>query len=239
MTRYFWNAGFLRGMWIQGNPWAGTMAMRKTAIEKMGLLTAWGTAMSVDATLHRCMNSHQLEFKLVASLIMTNRESISLPRFRVWVTRQMAVIRYTASKTLTAIQIQIGILLLLHAAVPVMAAIAFLTGHPQTGAVALLCLSTYWLVQSLATIMFERTMRIGMRQRGEKTNWITLPKICLWYGGVVMAHYVIGFGVLRVLGIKEVDWRGIRYRLSSSGVQMQAYTPFGAKWIRQDNRSIV
>ena len=88
-------------------------------------------------------------------------------------------------------------------------------------------------------IMFERTMRIGMRQRGEKTEWITLSKVCRWYGGVVMAHYVIGFGVLRVLGIKEVDWRGIRYRLSSSGVQMEAYTPFGAKWIRQDNRSIV
>jgi len=28
---------------------------------------------------------------------------------------------------------------------------------------------------------------------------------------------LIAFGVLRVLGIKEVDWRGIRYRLSSSG----------------------
>ena len=78
-----------------------------------------------------------------------------------------------------------------------------------------------------------------MRQRGEKTEWITLSKVCHWYGGVVMAHYVIGFGVLRVLGIKEVDWRGIRYRLSSSGVQMEAYTPFGGKWSRQDNRSIV
>ena len=239
MTRYFWNAGFLRGMWIQGTPWAGTMAMRKTAIDKMGLLTAWGSAMSVDATLHRCMTAHQLRFKLVSSLIMTNRESISLPRFHGWVTRQMAVIRYTASKTLTAIQIQIGILLLLHAAVPVMAGAAFFTGQLLTGAAALLSLGMYWLVRSLAMIMFERTMRIGMRQRGEKTNWITLPKVCHWYGGVVMAHYVIGFGVLRVLGIKQVDWRGIRYQLSSSGVQMEAYTPFGAKWIRQDNRSIV
>ncbi len=103
----------------------------------------------------------------------------------------------------------------------------------------MLCLGTYWLVRSLAMTMFEWTMRIGMRHRGEKTDWITLPKFCLWYGGVVMAHYVIGFGVLRVLGIKDVDWRGIRYRLSSSGVQMQAYTPFRAQWIRQDNRSIV
>ncbi len=239
MTRYFWNAGYLRGMWIQGTPWAGTMAMRKTAIEKMGLLRAWETAMSVDATLHRCMTAHQLRFKLAASLIMTNRESISLPQFHRWVTRQMAVIRYTASETLLAIQIQIGILLLLHAAVPALAVAAILTGRPVTGAVILLCLGTHWLIQGLVTTMFERTMRIGMRHRGEKTDWITLPKICLWYGGVVMAHYVIGFGVLRVLGIKEVDWRGIRYRLSSSGVQMQAYTPFGAKWLPQDNRSIV
>ena len=122
----------------------------------MGLLTAWGTAMSVDATLHRCMTSHHLKFKLAASLIMTNRESISLERFHGWVTRQMAVIRYTASETLTAIQIQIGILLLLHAAVPAMAVAAFLMGQPLTGAAALLSLAIYWLVHGLAMIMFEQ-----------------------------------------------------------------------------------
>jgi len=48
------------------------------------------------------------------------------------------------------------------------------------------------------------------------------------YSATVGQYYVIGFGALRVLGIKEVDWRGIRYRLSTSGVQMQGYTPFGA-----------
>ncbi len=239
MTRYIWNAGFLRGMWAQGTPWAGTMAMRKTTIEEIGLLKAWGTAMSVDATLHRCMTSHQRKFKLAASLIMTNRESISLERFHGWVTRQMAVIRYTGSETLVAIQIQIGVLLLLHTAVPAMAVAAFLMGQPLTGAAALLSLAIYWLIHGLAMVMFEQTMRIGMRQRGEETEWITLRKACRWYASVAMAHYVIGFGVLRVLGIKEVDWRGIRYRLSTSGVQMQGYTPFGAKWIRQDNRSVV
>lgn len=239
MTRYIWNAGFLRGMWIQGTPWAGTMAMRKTTIKEIGLLKAWETAMSVDATLHHCMTAHQRKFKLAASLIMTNRESISLERFHGWVTRQMAVIRYTASETLMAIQIQIGVLLLLHTAVPAMAVAAFLMGKPLTGIAALLSLASYWLIRGLAMIMFEQTMRIGMRQRGEETRWITPQKAGRWYASVALAHYVIGFGVLRVLGIKEVDWRGIRYRLSTSGVQMQAYTPFGAKWIRQDNRSVI
>lgn len=239
MTRYIWNAGFLRGMWTQGTPWAGTMAMRRTTIEEIGLLEAWGKAMSVDATLHHCITSHQLKFKLAASLIMTNRESISLERFHGWVTRQMAVIRYTASETLLAIQIQIGILLLLHLAVPALAVAAFSMGKPLTGTAALGSLAIYWLVHGIAIVMFEQTMRIGMRQRGEETQWITLRKSWRWYASVAMAHYVIGFGVLRVLGIKEVDWRGIRYRLSTSGVQMQGYTPFGAKWIRQDNRSVV
>ena len=151
----------------------------------------------------------------------------------------MAVIRYTASETLMAIQIQIGVLLLLHTAVPAMAVAAFLMGKPLTGIAALLSLASSWLIRGLAMIMFEQTMRIGMRQRGEETRWITPQKAGRWYASVALAHYVIGFGVLRVLGIKEVDWRGIRYRLSTSGVQMQAYTPFGAKWIRQDNRSVV
>ena len=239
MTRYIWNSGFLRGMWTQGTPWAGTMAMRRSTIAEIGLLKAWGTAMSVDATLHRCMTAHHRKFKLAANLIMTNRESISLERFHGWVTRQMAVIRYTASETLMAIQIQIGVLLLLHTAVPVMALAAFMMGQPLTGTAALLSLPIYWLNHALAIVMFEQTMRIGMRQRGEETAWITLRKSCRWWASVAMAHFVIGFGVLRVLGIKEVDWRGIRYRLSTSGVQMQGYSPFGAKWIRQDNRSIV
>jgi len=240
VARYFWNAAYMTGMWAQGAPWAGTMAFQRSTIDRIGLLHAWSTAMSVDATLHRCMRANNRTFKLVPSLIMTNRENISVPEFQRWVTRQMAVIRYTASETARSAERQMGILLALHTMLPGVAVTAFLMNQPVVGVTALASIGFYWLFCSLRMILIERTVRATVRKRGEVPEWLTLSKILFWYPSVVVTHYVIGYGVLRALRVKKVDWRGISYLLSSNGdVQMEAYRPFGAEWIRKENHSIV
>ncbi|MEQ9406694.1 MAG: glycosyltransferase [Fuerstiella sp.] len=240
MARYFWNAAYMTGMWAQGAPWAGTMAFHRNTADRIGLLQAWSTAMSVDATLHRCMKNHGLKFKLVGSLIMTNREEITVPEFHRWVTRQMAVIRYSASATVRMAEIQVGILLVLHMVLPVAAVAAFATGAINPGVAALSGLAGYWLVCSLRMILIERSMRATIQQRGETTEWLTPMNILLWYPSVIMVHYIIGTGVLRALQLKQVDWRGIRYQLSGNGVVAMAdYKPYGAEWIHTENHSIV
>lgn len=240
MTRYFWNAAYMTGMWAQGAPWAGTMAFYRDTIDRIGLLQAWSKAMSVDATLHRCMKQHGLKYKLIGSLIMTNREDISLSEFHRWVTRQMAVIRYSASSTVRTAEIQVGILLLLHLALPIAAAFAFATGAVGLAAASLLTLAGYWLVCSLRMILIERAMRAMFRKRGEDPKWVSPQNVLLWYPSVILVHYVIGTGVLKALHLKQVYWRGISYRLSGNGVvAMSDYHPYGAEWIRKENHSVV
>ena len=240
MARYFWNAAYMTGMCAQGAPWAGTMAFKRTTASRIRLLEAWSTAMSVDATVHRCMRTENLTFKLVASLIMTNRENISVREFQRWVTRQMAVIRYTASQTAKSAEQQIGILLLLHIGLPAIAVISFLMGHTILGLSAVASIAFYWLVCSLRMVLIERTIRATIRKRGEAPNWLTPLIILLWYPGVIVAHYVIAWGVLGALRATKVDWRGVSYLISRNGdVQMDTYRPFAADWIKQKNHSTV
>jgi hypothetical protein len=240
MSRYFWNAAYLTGMWAQGAPWAGTMAFYRSTADRIGLREAWSKAMSVDATLHRCMRQHGLRFKLVESLIMENREDISVSEFHRWVTRQMAVIRYSASATVRIAEIQVGILLVLHTLLPVAAVAAFAAGATELGLASIAALTGYWLFCSLRMILIERSMRQSIRRRGETVKWMTPASLLLWYPSVIVTHYVIGLGVIRALRLKQVDWRGIRYQLASNGVvSMADYQPYGADWIRTGNRSVV
>ena len=240
MARYFWNAAYLTGMHAQGTPWAGTMAFYRKTIGQIGLLEAWSKAMSVDATLHRCMRGHGLRFKLVESLIMPNREDISLSEFHRWVTRQMAVIRYSASATARMAEIQVGILLVMHTFLPVAAVAAFAVGAPGLGLASIGALVGYWLFCSLRMILIERSMRASFRRRGEPAQWMTLQTLLMWYPSVPLVHYVIYTGVIQALRLRQVDWRGIRYNLAANGVvSMVNYHPYGTKWIKTDNQSIV
>lgn len=240
MSRYFWNAAYLTGMWAQGAPWAGTMAFHRDTVKKIGILEAWSTAMSVDATLHRCMREHNLRFKMVESLIMANREDISVSEFHRWVTRQMAVIRYSASATVRMAEIQVGILLLMHTLLPAAAVTAFSVGATDLGLLSLAGLTGYWLVCSLRMILIERSMRKSISRRENAPGWMSLASLLLWYPSVIVTHYVIGTGVILALRLKQVDWRGIRYQLSNNGVvSMADYHPYGSEWIRTDNQSVV
>ncbi|GAB5440296.1 MAG: glycosyltransferase family 2 protein [Fuerstiella sp.] len=240
MSRYFWNAAYLTGMWAQGAPWAGTMALHRDTIDRIGLLEAWGKAMSVDATLHRCMQQHKLRFRLVGSLIMPNREEIGVKEFHRWVTRQMAVIRYSAKATVRMAEIQVGILLVLHTLLPLIGLIAWRSELPSTALAAVGLLAGYWSICAVRMVFIERAMRRSLNARNEPTGWLGPGHLLMWYPAVIATHYVIGTGVLMALRLKQVDWRGIRYRLSSNGiVSMADYQPYGADWIRTDNHSIV
>jgi GT2 family glycosyltransferase len=240
MARYFWNIPFMTGMWAQGAPWAGTMAFHRKTADRIGLLDEWSTAMSVDATLHRCMRTHGLRFKLVESLIMPNREDISLPDFQSWVARQMAVVRFTVAASVRVVRVQIGILGVAHTLLPAAAVTAFAVHQNGLGFLAMGLLLAYWLICCFRAMLIERSMRVSLKRRGERTRWIRPVTILLWCPCLVVAHYVVGTGIFIALRLKQLDWRGIRYRLSGNGVvSMTEYRPYRAKWIRTDNQSIV
>jgi len=239
-VRYFWNAGFMREMWVQGAPWAGTMALKRTTINRIGLLDAWSSAMSVDATLHRCLNAHQQRFRLVGSLIMANRESISVSQFHNWVTRQMAVIRYTASHTVRSVQVHVATMLLIHLLAVGTAAAAFIGGEFERGCLAMLILTGYWFALGCAVSVHEYKIRTSLQLRGEDTRWITPLKALLWFPGIILTHWVLIYGILKSLRMTAVNWRGIRYQLLSNGrVRMVNYHPFAAKWSPTDNHSVI
>jgi hypothetical protein len=69
---------------------------------------------------------------------------------------------------------------------------------------------------------------------------MTPLKFLAWCPGMVVTHWVLVFGVLQSFRMKEVNWRGIRYRLMNDGaVQITDYKPFTTKWNPTDPHSVV
>lgn len=226
ISRYFWNCAFLIVMWAQRAPWAGTMALRRDVIRKIGLIEAWRNAISVDATLHRLLTEHGCRFRLVPSLLMTNREDVALSTFFAWVTRQLAVARYAgpAAHGVTAF---IGrMLLLFHLLIPSLAVWAIAIGRSIEAVALSVMLPIYWLASGVRSLIIEATVRRVIRRRAEDPRWFTFAKSCMWYPALVLTQIRMFSAVIRSLKLSQVTWRGITYDLSRDGhVRMQQYHP--------------
>jgi hypothetical protein len=152
----------------------------------------------------------------------------------------MAVVRYTASHTVQSVQIHVLTLLFLHLLLAGLSLLAFAIGEPRLGGLAVAVLFSYWMLLAAGAGVQEIFLRKTLNQRGEPVQWMTPLKLLAWCPGMVLTHWVLVFGVLESFRMKEVNWRGIRYRLMNDGaVEITDYKPFTAKWNPADQHSVV
>ncbi|MCC6510192.1 MAG: glycosyltransferase family 2 protein, partial [Pirellulaceae bacterium] len=76
MVRYFWNAGAIVQVWLNGIIWAGSMALRRETIREIDLIDAWRKSLSVDGAVVRQTQAHGYKARFVPTVILPNREDI-------------------------------------------------------------------------------------------------------------------------------------------------------------------
>lgn len=239
MIRYFWNIAFMVAMWGRRIPWAGTMAMTRQTIAEIDLAREWQTAMSVDVTLHRLLDKHRKRFVFVPTLLMVNREDITSSAFIAWVSRQMAVARYSSPETRKVIAFIGCMLVSFHTVIPALAIAAFAMRLPLYGWVAAGCLPFFWMTVGLRTFIVENAARHAIRARGDDPRWVSPEIAAIWLPALVMVNLRI-IQIISSLRTSSVNWRGITYHLYAGGrIEMEAYRPYQNPAARELDHSVL
>jgi cellulose synthase/poly-beta-1,6-N-acetylglucosamine synthase-like glycosyltransferase len=228
MTRYFWNVGVVMQLWLNEFVWPGSMAIRSDALDKMGMVAALRTSLFDGPAVVRQVRSAEYNVRFVPSVMITNREQISLRDFTSWIERQTVVAGSAERHNWLLLAFNA-----LHVAVcvfapPLVAITAFGLSDSTILSWALLSVTCYWLVMSFSVLALERAVRGILSSHQTEFRWFSWQKAFSAAPSILLAHLVPLVAFIRAFSRKTVTWRGIEYELRGpNDVQMLHYRPYG------------
>jgi cellulose synthase/poly-beta-1,6-N-acetylglucosamine synthase-like glycosyltransferase len=239
LVRYFWNAGAVVQVWFNGIVWAGSMAMRTDVIRKVGLLEAWSSALSVDATVHLQMRKHGRRVRFVPSAMLVNTESTSFGEFARWVQRQMVAAKFCRKgwSVVTFHTVWLTSIQCLPAAGVIWALAAgnLIAAGVFAGSVLFL-----WLVSLATSLIIEGGVRRVVSSHGRQCAWLSASMLLRMFPALVFTYAVYPCIFAKAIFCSRVPWRGIEYEIIGPGrIRMVEYRPFEAKQMLHTDRSVV
>jgi cellulose synthase/poly-beta-1,6-N-acetylglucosamine synthase-like glycosyltransferase len=225
LFRYLWNASAIIYMVNHEIPWGGSLAIKTQVLRDCGVLEQWREAFVEDVPLRSAIQAKGLRVHLVPSTIMINQESCTIGSFTRWRQRQELAtwLYYPPYNQLIAYCIVlIGLLLLAYGGLG-WSLIAQQWDKAVWFAVPLsLNFVITWLLQQWVEQELEQILQARQIQ-GSPFSWLASLKLA----GALMAGQLWGNLVLVFSAhLKQVEWRGITYRITGRKVQLVEYQPY-------------
>ncbi len=226
LVRYTWNAAAIVQMYWYQIAWGGTLALKTSVLRESDLLDKWAMAFCEDTMLHAQLKKIGLRVAFVPSLMMINRESISLAGFLHWSSRQLLCARlYHPAWPLV---LSHG---LLSTFVPLLAVVVFFAAMIQGNQpVAIMMAAVLGLVGlSWITSLWpmERAVRGIAKRRGESTSWLSVVGAMKCLASMLVTQLVYPLALAGAVFARATNWRGIDYRIEGPWqIRMQEYKPF-------------
>lgn len=226
LVRYFWNAGSVLQMWLNGFVWAGSMALPLAVIRETGLAEAWSRALSVDNTVRQQLRKHGYRTAFVPTAILVNRESIRLPEYVTWVHRQMVGAKalkpgwgLIALHALTLLTVQLVCLILV--------VVAALSGDAAVAGVSLGGLAAFWSLSLVAAFLTDRAIRRAISSYEDTPRWCPWSTILKMVPAVILTYATYSYVFMKSVFARRVTWRGVRYEIRNMGdIRLSAYRPY-------------
>ena len=224
MTRYFWNAGAVVQIWLNGYAWPGSMAMRQDVIKDTGIASAWRNSLFDGPAVVRQIRHAGYRVWSVPSVIIVNRERISLTDFGAWVERQAVVARSLGSDWYILALHSVNITLCVLAP---LVALCVGSSDPGIQRWALVAAASYWCVTLLSMVVLERAVRSALTVDVGDIRWFNWPKALASLPSLLLVHFVVLRAFIRSISQRKIVWRGITYEIRGAGeVKMLNYSPF-------------
>jgi glycosyltransferase involved in cell wall biosynthesis len=228
LVRYVWNAGAVVQMHWHGFAWGGCFAIKRRVLQESNLLKRWGRAFCDDTVLVVPVKKLGLRVAFVPSLMMINRENISLDGFYRWVCRQMVNVRlyHPAWPAVVMHGFASGI-------IPLVALAALLAGilkgDVTSSAIILAGLWIYAASLLISLISMVRSMRAIASSRSEPSRWISGWQVVKLVGAMPITQSIHLASITSGALAKSTSWRGIRYSIDGPWrVRMEQYIPYSA-----------
>ncbi len=226
LVRWLWNAAAVVHMDWYRIPWGGTLAVKMDAVRTAHLTARWEHTLCEDTLLYGAFRPLGYRVAWVPSLMMVNREQCRVTTFYRWVCRQLLTIRlhHPAWRVLVVHDLATS-LALWGGMLSLIAAMAVGDG---AGAWWLLVgMGLQWGVLIAVLMGMEIGMRRMMAARGEPTAWLGLCGLARTVPAMVLTLAIYPAALLCAMRLREVGWRGIRYRVEGPGrIRMVEYRPY-------------
>ncbi|MGJ8669396.1 MAG: glycosyltransferase [Oceanococcus sp.] len=214
LLRYVWNASAVSQMFNFGIPWGGSLALRRDAIEKAGLLEKWSHALAEDTLIQSAFREHGLQVRFVPQAMQANREECATFPYYRWMRRQLLVAKLYHKNWLSVFVHGMATTLIPVPAL-VLCVVALCMGE---SAIALLSGFTVAFYAGVMTVLFvatERAIRDILYARGEPTVWLRPAMILPFVAALVVAQLSYSMALLDLLRLRTVTWRAIDYRVDA------------------------
>lgn len=228
MVRYLWNAAAVVQMYFYKIAWGGTLAIKIDSIHRAGLIDRWRASLCEDTMLRKQLATIGQSVTFVPSLMMVNREDCTLGSFIEWVQRQLLTARLYHPLWIAVVGHGVSTAILLVWGW-VVALVCLLSGELNAGLALTLSLIGYRLGMLLMAPWMEAAVASSVRERGEATRWqkdLSWTRLA-WL--VLLTQWVYTWALVRCLFIRNVQWRGISYRVQGPWrIHMLGYRRYSA-----------
>ncbi len=226
MTRHIWNAAAIVQMYFYNIAWGGTLAIKLDSIRRAELLRWWTQALCEDTMTHSKLATIGQRLQFVPSLMMVNREDVSLSRLTPWISRQLLTTRlYHPHWNLVLFH---G----LSSAAQVlwgwgMCLFFLVQGNWLLGLVAGVTMVVYQLALCWLLPWISSPVEAIVAARGESVTW--RERLTFWdmVKAVVVTQWVYTWALVACLFTRRVQWRGILYQVDGKWqIGMLGYKPY-------------
>jgi len=237
LVRYFWNAAGVGYMWLFDIAWGGSMAIKRSAIDRADLLNIWRNSLTDDTPVAPALQSQGLTQAFAPLVIVVNRESMNVRQFLRWGARQTLMSRlYTPQWPLIVLQILLQCAWRLFAP---LFALALALNNSDLWLPVIVTESFYWASIAVAAIVMETAVRNVLRNRDDQVAWISPSHARQIPLALVATHFIVLCLLITAMRLRRVHWRGIEYTISPDlRIRMQQYRPF-YRAQKGDNESIL
>lgn len=238
LIRYIWNIPAVLQMIFFRIPWGGSLAIRIDVLQKCKVLDYYEKALVQDVPLFNILKSHGHTIEFVPSVLMINRESVTLSSLVPWIQRQLLwAILYHSSWwkiVMHGILVTIVPLLLLT-----LIATSTLLNETFIAVLASLTLIGYVGITLCQLLLLEYLVRRIIKKRNEFTKWLTPLKIIAFIPAMILTQLFYPKALLFALFSRNIEWRGINYRIDAPlKVKMLNYEPYQIKKRKNKNSSL-
>jgi len=238
LIRYIWNIPAVLQMIFFRIPWGGSLAIRIDVLQKCKVLDYYEKTLVQDVPLFNILKSHGYTIEFVPSVLMINRESVTLSSLVPWIQRQLLwAILYHSSWwkiVMHGILVTIVPLLLLT-----LIATSTLLNETFIAVLASLTLIGYVGITLCQLLLLEYLVRRIIKKRNEFTKWLTPLKLIAFIPAMILTQLFYPKALLFALFSRNIEWRGINYRINAPlKVKMLNYEPYQIKKRKNKNSSL-
>lgn len=222
LVRYCWNAVAVVTMHLWQMPWGGTMAIKRSVLEESDIRERWIRAGCEDVPLGAAVQQLKLKSRFVPSLMLKDRESVTVSNCLPFLDRQLLWARLYHPAcwwTSNVWQVLVSVTLVCSA---FSLLFGIFSGQLLTAAFGALGLIVYGVVAFVLLRMVERQLV------PEEQGPMTAQPLRVFFA--IIASQLLMVRVIFVsLLTKNISWRGIDYRIGGPwNIEMVEYRPYAS-----------